>query len=123
MRILAMMLVSVAGTAGASCAAPHPRCSPAPVGWLEYGQDVPEHRIVIAASVRRDGTILWSGSSIDERQLIANLEQTQTFDPLPYLVVQYEEGASCEQINYFRSLFNTYANCSRGGICSETTGL
>lgn len=119
MRALIMAMVVYIGTQATGCADPQARCSRAPAGWLENGEDAAHHRIIVSAMIRRDGAILWQGSTISEGQLIANLQRTQDFNPLPYLILQYERGLNCEQLMHFRDIFNANANCNRGGICSE----
>jgi hypothetical protein len=81
---------------------------------------MPEHRVVLSATVRRDRTIFWHGSTISEQQLIAYLSRAKNVDPTPYFfVLQYERGVGCERLAYYRSLVDTHADCRENGLCSE----
>lgn len=119
MRALIVAIAVYSGTQVTACAAPQAQCSRAPAGWLEYAEDAAEHRIIVAASVRRDGTISWHGSRISEDQLITYLSRATNFDPAPYFILQHERGLSCDRLRHFRGIFETYADCGRNGICSE----
>lgn len=87
--------------------------------WIPYNEeDPPEHRVILRTTIRRDGSILWHGKTTSERQLNFYLRIARQMNPTPYLVLQYEAGTPCSQIDHFREVFEQQADCGRSAPCS-----
>lgn len=116
---LAFIMWSSAQTS--SCATGGVDCPIPQTGrWIPYDQqNLPEHRIMLEATVLPDGRVVWGRNIISERQLTIFLRRAREMNPAPYLVLQYRSSLPCPIIARFRSIFEIHGGCGDITPCSE----
>ena len=96
------------------------QCPPPDGRRIQYSEDAPpEHRVQLTTRANRDGRLLWGGRVVTMPQLRIYLRRSRNFNPLPYLVLIYEEGIDCTVLTDLRRAFDEDGGCSGETFCSE----
>lgn len=87
---------------------------------IPYTEDTrPEHRDEITLRAYRDGRLIWFNKIITMGKLRTYLRHSRALNPLPFLVLAYEEGIDCATLANLRRAFDEDGGCSGETFCSE----
>lgn len=77
--------------------------------------------IVNRVTVKDDGQITWNGKPISTDQLSAYSAMVSEMNPVPFTILQVENGASCSDVRRIRQAINERAQCADeyAGHCGE----
>jgi hypothetical protein len=115
-KILSAVIGACAAT---SCSGPAPRqeCGLADSHWLKSSDE--PYGYALRVNVRRNGSIIWDGHPVSRQDMLRYLTATRALNPRPYLVLEYEAGLDCAELERMRREFNERAQCGTEGLCAE----
>lgn len=102
-----------------SCSGPAAKqeCGSGDGQWLSSADD--PYGYVLRVTVRRNGSIIWDGRPASRQDMLGYLTATRALNPRPYLVLEYEPGLDCAELERMRREFNERAQCGTEGLCAE----
>jgi hypothetical protein len=71
--------------------------------------------------VERNNRIIWNGKQVSLEQLSAYSSMLPQMNPIPFTILQIDNGASCEVVREIRQTINDRAKCNGeyGSSCGE----
>jgi hypothetical protein len=111
--------VVIGAFAATSCSGPADKqgCGLGDSHWLSPSEE--PYGYVLRVDVRRNGSIIWDGHPASWQQMLGYLTATRALNPRPYLMLEYEAGLDCAELERIRNEFNERAQCGSEGLCTE----
>jgi hypothetical protein len=99
------------------CAAPLP-------SWRKPSDGYGVFAIVNRVTLKRDGKIAWNGQKITLQQLNDYSAMLPKYNPVPFTILQIDQGANCSVVRQVRQTINDRAKCVGSGFstCGEGPG-
>ena len=122
MRGRSSTIILCALLAGCSAEGTYPSQCGAPLaGWRKPSDGYPVLAISNHVKVTADGRILWNGTKISAEQLSKFSSVLPQMNPVPFTILQIDDGANCSTVRMVRQTINEKAKCSGdyGSTCGE----
>jgi hypothetical protein len=108
----------------AACADPstYPNCGPPPQHWLTPSDGIGELMITNRIHLQKSGRLKWNSETINAAELAHLLRVAASFDQVPQIIFQVDDGADCNRTRSIRLLIDRMQICQVPSFCGEGVG-
>ena len=111
--------------AGCGSEAVYPaQCGTPLAGWRTPSDGYGALSITNRVSIKQDGSLRWNGKRITPEQLRTYSSMLPEMNPIPFTILQIDDGASCSRVQEVREAISNAAKCvdKYGSTCGEGGG-
>ena len=97
------------------------QCGVPLAGWRKPTDGYYALAIANHVTLKRDGAIQWNGKGISAQQLAVYSSMLPKMDPIPFTILQIDDGTNCSVVREVREMINNGAKCigKYGSHCGE----